>query len=108
LVDRIESNETIRTELDEIVGGLQGYLSHVKTKGQKVQRDYEMLLSEKMSLEDQCRKLEQELSVLDSEASKVPTLEQVRAPAERDSCCKVGHFIHNLTFDDFLDFCNKI
>lgn len=36
-----------------------------------------MLLSEKMTLEDQCRKLEQELSVLDSEAGKVPTLEQV-------------------------------
>ncbi|XP_078324889.1 uncharacterized protein LOC111125942 isoform X3 [Crassostrea virginica] len=74
--DRIESNDSIRNELDEIVGGLQGYLSHVKTKGQKAQRDYEVLLSEKMNLEDQCRKLEQELSVLDSEAGKVPTLEQ--------------------------------
>lgn len=76
--DRIESNDSIRNELDEIVGGLQGYLSHVKTKGQKAQRDYEVLLSEKMNLEDQCRKLEQELSVLDSEAGKVPTLEQVK------------------------------
>uniref|UniRef100_K1Q2Y9 Paramyosin n=1 Tax=Magallana gigas TaxID=29159 RepID=K1Q2Y9_MAGGI len=74
--DRIESNDSIRNELDDIVGGLQGYLAHVKTKGQKAQRDYEMLLSEKMTLEDQCRKLEQELSVLDSEAGKVPTLEQ--------------------------------
>lgn len=57
----------------------------MKTKGQKVQRDYEVLLGEKMSLEDQCRKLEQELSVLDSEAGKVPTLEQVRAPAARET-----------------------
>lgn len=77
-LDRIESNDSIRNELDDIVGGLQGYLAHVKTKGQKAQRDYEMLLSEKMTLEDQCRKLEQELSVLDSEAGKVPTLEQVK------------------------------
>ncbi|XP_056011092.1 centriolin-like isoform X6 [Ostrea edulis] len=95
--DRIESNESIRTELDEIVGGLQGYLSHVKTKGQKVQRDYEVLLGEKMSLEDQCRKLEQELSVLDSEAGKVPTLEQ-RLMELEDSLSK--HQDMNRTLED--------
>ncbi|XP_061184132.1 centriolin-like [Saccostrea echinata] len=95
--DRIESNESIRNDLDEIVGGLQGYLSHVKTKGQKAQRDYETLLSEKMALDDQCRKLEQELSVLDSEASKVPTLEQ-RLMELEDSLAK--HQDMNRTLED--------
>ena len=74
----MESNESLRQELDDIVGGLQGYLSNVKQKGLKSQRDFESLLGEKASLQEKVRALERELSVLDGEAGKVQEMEMVR------------------------------
>ena len=77
ILDRIDANDQLRQELDEIVGGLQGYLSNVKNQGMKRQRDYESVLGEKAILEQKCGKLEQELAILDTEAKRYKEMEKV-------------------------------
>lgn len=77
IVDRIDANDQLRQELDEIVGGLQGYLSNVKNQGMKRQRDYESVLGEKAVLQQKVGKLEQELAILDTEAKRFKEMEKV-------------------------------
>ena len=74
--DRIDANDQLRQELDEIVGGLQGYLSNVKNQGMKRQRDYESVLGEKAVLQQKVGKLEQELAILDTEAKRFKEMEK--------------------------------
>ncbi|XP_021380343.1 centriolin-like isoform X3 [Mizuhopecten yessoensis] len=74
--DHIDANESLRTELDEIVGGLQGYLSNVKQQGVRRQRDFDSILGEKSQLENKVSQLEQELSVMDAEAGNYKAMEQ--------------------------------
>ncbi|CAG2249623.1 CNTRL [Mytilus edulis] len=74
--DRIDANDNLRQELDEIVGGLQGYLANVKNQGMKRQRDYESVLGEKAVLEQKVGKLEQELAILDTEAKRFKEMEK--------------------------------
>ena len=78
IVDRIDANDQLRQKLDEIVGGLQGYLSNVKNQGMKRQRDYESVLSEKAVLQQKVGKLEQELAILDTEAKRFKEMEKVQ------------------------------
>ena len=78
IVDRIDANDQLRQELDEIVGGLQGYLSNVKNQGMKRQRDYESVLGEKAVLQQKVGKLEQELAILDTEAKRFKEMEKVQ------------------------------
>ncbi|XP_063423484.1 centriolin-like isoform X6 [Mytilus trossulus] len=74
--DRIDANDNLRQELDEIVGGLQGYLANVKNQGMKRQRDYESVLGEKAVLQQKVGKLEQELAILDTEAKRFKEMEK--------------------------------
>ncbi|XP_060070795.1 centriolin-like [Ylistrum balloti] len=74
--DQIDANESLRTELDEIVGGLQGYLSNVKQQGLRRQRDFDSVLGEKTRLEQKVSQLEQELGVLDAEAGNYKAMEK--------------------------------
>ncbi|XP_069121130.1 centriolin-like isoform X3 [Argopecten irradians] len=74
--DQIDANESLRTELDEIVGGLQGYLSNVKQQGLRRQRDFDSILGEKTRLEQKVSQLEQELGVLDAEAGNYKAMEK--------------------------------
>ena len=78
IVDRIDANDQLRQKLDEIVGGLQGYLSNVKNQGMKRQRDYESVLGEKAVLQQKVGKLEQELAILDTEAKRFKEMEKVQ------------------------------
>jgi hypothetical protein len=78
ILDRIDANDQLRQELDEIVGGLQGYLSNVKNQGMKRQRDYESVLGEKAVLQQKVGKLEQELAILDTEAKRFKEMEKVQ------------------------------
>ena len=78
ILDRIDANDQLRQELDEIVGGLQGYLSNVKNQGMKRQRDYESVLGEKAVLQQKDGKLEQELAILDTEAKRFKEMEKVQ------------------------------
>ena len=78
ILDRIDANDQLRQELDEIVGGLQGYLSNVKNQGMKRQRDYESVLSEKAVLQQKVGKLEEELAILDTEAKRFKEMEKVQ------------------------------
>ena len=77
ITDRIDANDNLRQELDEIVGGLQGYLANVKNQGMKRQRDYESVLGEKALLQQKVGKLEQELAILDTEAKRYKEMEKV-------------------------------
>ncbi|KAK3605923.1 hypothetical protein CHS0354_017828 [Potamilus streckersoni] len=74
--NQIEQNEELREELDGIVGGLQTYLSEVQTKGSRQQQEFQELLVEKEELQHHIRKLEEELTVLDTEASKFREMEK--------------------------------
>lgn len=78
IVDRIDANDQLRQELDEIVGGLQGYLSNVKNQGMKRQRDYESVIREKAVLQQKVGKLEEELAILDTEAKQYKAMEKVQ------------------------------
>lgn len=78
ILDRIDANDQLRQELDEIVGGLQGYLSNVKNQGMKRQRDYESVLGEKAVLQQKVGKLEEELAILDTEAKRFKEMEKVQ------------------------------
>ncbi|XP_060590560.1 centriolin-like [Ruditapes philippinarum] len=74
--DTLETNESLREELDEIVGGLQTYLAQVQTKAAKKEKDFDLLLREKEDIADRCRKLENELSVVDQEANSLRDFER--------------------------------
>lgn len=76
--DTVENNESLREELDDIVGGLQAYLAQVQTKAAKKEREFDQLLNENEEMADRCRKLENELSVVDQEANSLRELERVR------------------------------
>ena len=76
--DQIESNETLREELDDIVGGLQTYLATVQTKAQKKEKEFDQLLKENESMQERMRGLESELGVMDSEARNYSAMEKVR------------------------------
>ena len=64
--------------MDDIVGGLQTYLAHVQTKAAKKEKDFDMVLQQNESLQEQLRNLETEMSVMDQEATGVKELEHVR------------------------------
>ncbi|XP_053381516.1 centriolin-like isoform X4 [Mercenaria mercenaria] len=74
--DTLETNESLREELDEIVGGLQTYLAQVQTKAAKKEKEFDQLLKENEAISDRCRKLENELSVVDQEANSLRDLER--------------------------------
>ncbi|KAL3870359.1 hypothetical protein ACJMK2_038429 [Sinanodonta woodiana] len=74
--NQIEQNDELREDLDSIVGGLQTYLSEVQTKGARQQQEFQELLVEKEELQHHIRKLEGELTVLDTEASKFREMEK--------------------------------
>lgn len=75
--DTLENNESLREELDEIVGGLQTYLAQVQTKAAKKEKDFDILLKDNEEISNRCRKLESELSVVDQEANSLKNLERV-------------------------------
>ena len=77
LADQIEQNESLKTELDDIVSGLQGYLEGVKGQSVQHRQDFQMLLQEKEGLEEKVRRLEAELSILDTEAQNAKILLKV-------------------------------
>ena len=77
LADQIEQNESLKSELDDIVSGLQGYLEGVKGQSVQHRQDFQMLLQEKEALEEKVRRLEAELSILDTEAQNAKILQKV-------------------------------
>ncbi|KAL4219131.1 hypothetical protein ACF0H5_021713 [Mactra antiquata] len=74
--DTLENNESLREELDDIVGGLQTYLAQVQTKAAKKEKEFDQLLRENEEISERCRKLENELSVVDQEADSLRELER--------------------------------
>ena len=77
IADQIEQNESLKSELDDIVSGLQGYLEGVKGQSVQHRQDFQMLLQEKEALEEKVRRLEAELSILDTEAQNAKILQKV-------------------------------
>ena len=75
--DQIENNESLREELDDIVGGLQSYLASVQSKAQKKEKEFDQILKENESMQDRIRGLETELGVMDSEARNHSAMEKV-------------------------------
>ncbi|XP_052229704.1 centriolin-like isoform X2 [Dreissena polymorpha] len=74
--DTLETNESLREELDDIVGGLQTYLAQVQTKAAKKEREFDTLLQQNEGLQSQVRKLESELGLVDQEAASLRELER--------------------------------
>jgi chromosome segregation ATPase len=75
--DQIEQNESLKSELDDIVSGLQSYLERVKGQSIQHQSEFQMLLQEKEALEEKVRRLEAELGILDTEAQNAKILLKV-------------------------------
>lgn len=44
--DTLETNDSLREELDDIVGGLQTYLAQVQTKAAKKEREFDQVLAQ--------------------------------------------------------------
>ena len=59
------------------MSGLQGYLEGVKGQSVQHRQDFQMLLQEKEALEEKVRRLEAELSILDTEAQNAKILQKV-------------------------------
>ncbi|XP_041369906.1 centriolin-like [Gigantopelta aegis] len=74
--DYIEQNETLQSELDDIISGLQGYIENVQMESTQQKVEIEKLSAQKEGLEGKVRKMEAELSVLDSEAGEVKSMQQ--------------------------------
>ncbi|XP_070176721.1 centriolin-like isoform X2 [Littorina saxatilis] len=82
--EQIEQNESLKGELDDIVHGLQGYLEGVKGQSMQHQQEFQMLLQEKAALEEKVRRLEAELSILDTEATSAKILQKQLEEAEKE------------------------
>lgn len=82
--DTLETNESLREELDDIVGGLQTYLAQVQTKAAKKEKEFDQVLRQNEDLQDKLRKMEGELGVMDQEASSMRELERVRTYCVED------------------------
>ena len=63
------------------MSGLQGYLEGVKGQSMQHRQDFQMLLQEKEALEEKVRRLEAELSILDTEAQNAKVLQKVGDPS---------------------------
>lgn len=63
--------------MDEIVGGLQGYLQNVQQQGTQRQQEFTKLLSERENLTEKVRNLENELGILNTEANHLKEMEKV-------------------------------
>ncbi|XP_071115643.1 centriolin-like [Haliotis cracherodii] len=68
--ERIEANEELRQELDDVVDGLQGYLQNVKDQSVRQKEDFEQVVKEKEGLEERVRRLDAELKIIDREAEE--------------------------------------
>ena len=77
IIDYIDQNETLQGELDDIITGLQGYIETVQRESTQQKVDIEKLSGQKEVLEDRVRKMEAELSILDSEAGEFKSMQQV-------------------------------
>ncbi|XP_067662812.1 centriolin-like [Haliotis asinina] len=68
--ERIEANEELRQELDDVVDGLQGYLQNVKDQSARQKEDFEQVVKEKESLEERVRRLDGELKIINKKAEE--------------------------------------
>nr|KAG5703043.1 hypothetical protein BaRGS_016204 [Batillaria attramentaria] len=96
--DQIEQNEELKSELDDIMSGLSGYLEGVKGQSMQHQQEFQMLLGEKEALEEKIRRLEAELSILDSEAHNSKTLQKQLEEKEHE-LSKLQNLSDNLQED---------
>lgn len=76
-VDNVELDEPVKLNLDEIVSGLSSYMEDVKEKSIQHQQELESAVQEREALKEKIRRLEAELSILDTEAQNAKVLQKV-------------------------------
>jgi hypothetical protein len=75
---QISRNDELRTELEGIVEGLQGYLKDVQVKANKQKEDYDHLFKDKLQLEERIIDADEERLKMEQQADEISILREVR------------------------------
>ena len=70
-------NDELKSELEGIIAGLQGYLSDIKGQQERQRRAYDELLLERDVLQEKLEDMEAEMSVLDAEGGDTRSMVKV-------------------------------